>query len=186
MGYPKVTRGRLFYSPQDKKVFVSTNVTFLENDYVINFKPRSKVVLEELRGDMIAPQPTRVVEIREEEETSRPSQNITLPRRSGRIVRQPIRYGHEGETNVLVTDTDVDDPTPYNDTMKDIDKDKWLEAMNLEMESMYSNSVWEVVDPPENIRPIGCKWIFKKKERCRWESRDFQSYIKRPYTKGMG
>ena len=31
------------------------------------------------------------------------------------------------------------------------------------MESMYSNSVWELVDPPENVRPIGCKWIFKKK-----------------------
>ena len=28
---------------------------------------------------------------------------------------------------------------------------------------MYSNSVWELVDPPENVRPIGCKWIFKKK-----------------------
>ena len=47
--------------------------------------------------------------------------------------------------------------------MKDIDEDKQLEAMNLQMESMYFNSVWELVDPPENVRPIGCKWIFKKK-----------------------
>ena len=56
-------------------------------------------------------------------------------------MRQPIWYGHVGETNVLVADTNADDPTPYNDAMKDLDKDKWFEAMNLEMESMYSNSV---------------------------------------------
>ena len=46
VGYPKGIRGGL-----DKKVFVSTNVTFLEDDYMTNFKPRSKVVLEELRSD---------------------------------------------------------------------------------------------------------------------------------------
>ena len=53
VGYPKGTRGGLFYSPSDKKVFVSTNATFLEDDYMTNFKPRSKVVLEELRSDQI-------------------------------------------------------------------------------------------------------------------------------------
>ena len=31
------------------------------------------------------------------------------------------------------------------------------------MESMYSNSVRELVDQPEHVRPIGCKWIYKKK-----------------------
>ena len=39
VGYPKGTRGGLFYSPQDMKVFVSTNATFLENYYMANFKP---------------------------------------------------------------------------------------------------------------------------------------------------
>ena len=45
VGYPKGTRGGLFYSPSDKKLFVSTNATFLKDDYMTNFKPRSKVVL---------------------------------------------------------------------------------------------------------------------------------------------
>ena len=48
VGYPNGTRGGFFYSPSDKKVFVSTNATFLEDDYMTNFKPRSKVVLDEL------------------------------------------------------------------------------------------------------------------------------------------
>ena len=143
-------------------MFISTNTTFLENDYVTNFKPHSKVVLEELRGDIFIPQQTRVVEISEKDNITSPSQNITLPRRSVSTVRQP-RYKLEGETNVLVADNNVDDPSSYIDAMKYSNKDKWLEAMNLEMGSMYFNYVWELVNPPENVRLIGFKGILKKK-----------------------
>ena len=51
----------------------------------------------------------------------------------------------------------------YKHAMVDLDKDKWLTAMEQEMESMYSNSVMELVDLPESVWPIGCKWIYKKK-----------------------
>ena len=32
-------------------------------------------------------------------------------------------------------------------------------AMNLEIESLYFNSVWELVDLPEGVKPIWYKWI---------------------------
>jgi hypothetical protein len=48
VGYPKGTKGYLFYSPEDKKVFVATNARFLEEDYVNNFKPTSREVLDEI------------------------------------------------------------------------------------------------------------------------------------------
>ena len=48
VGYPKETRGYLFYSRKNNKVFVSTNAKFLENDYMSNFTPRSRVVLAEM------------------------------------------------------------------------------------------------------------------------------------------
>ena len=31
------------------------------------------------------------------------------------------------------------------------------------MESMYSNKVWELVEAPNWVKPIGCKWIYKRK-----------------------
>ncbi|KAK8619730.1 hypothetical protein V6N13_136010 [Hibiscus sabdariffa] len=31
------------------------------------------------------------------------------------------------------------------------------------MDSMSENQVWTLVEPPEGIKPIGCKWVFKKK-----------------------
>ena len=31
------------------------------------------------------------------------------------------------------------------------------------MDFMKVNDVWTLVDPPEGVKPIGYKWIFKKK-----------------------
>ncbi|KAL0367426.1 UNVERIFIED_CONTAM: hypothetical protein Sradi_3632700 [Sesamum radiatum] len=47
--------------------------------------------------------------------------------------------------------------------MSDIDSDKWLEAMKSEMDSMGSNQVWTLVDPPKGARLVGCKWVYKRK-----------------------
>ena len=132
VGYPKGTRGGLFYSPQDKKVFVSTNATFLENDYMANFKPRSKIVLEELQSDQIRPRPV-IVTGQRNEETTDPLQDVVAPRRSGRVSRQPIRYTGADEANVVVIDTSDDDPLSYKHAMDDPNKEKWLTAMDQEM-----------------------------------------------------
>ena len=53
LGYSKETKSYLFYNRKDNKVFVSTNTKFLEDDYVNNFNPRSKVVLVETRDDVV-------------------------------------------------------------------------------------------------------------------------------------
>ena len=49
------------------------------------------------------------------------------------------------------------------DAMQRSDSDKWLETMKSEIESMKVNDVWILVDPPEGVKPIGCKWLFKRK-----------------------
>ena len=53
VGYPKETRGYLFYSCNDNKVFVSTNAKFLENDYMNDYTPKSRVVLVEMNEPII-------------------------------------------------------------------------------------------------------------------------------------
>ncbi|KAL0411620.1 UNVERIFIED_CONTAM: hypothetical protein Slati_3751700 [Sesamum latifolium] len=50
--------------------------------------------------------------------------------------------------------------------MSNINSDKWLEAMKSEMDSMGSNQVWTLVDPPKGVRPVGCKWVYKRKLRA--------------------
>nr|GFC66328.1 retrotransposon protein, putative, Ty1-copia subclass [Tanacetum cinerariifolium] len=41
--------------------------------------------------------------------------------------------------------------------------EKWLNAMNVEMQSMKDNEVWVLVELPPNGKTVGSKWLFKKK-----------------------
>ena len=67
------------------------------------------------------------------------------------------------------------------------DKDKWLTAMEQEMESMYSNSVWELVDLHKSVRPIGCKWIYKKKRGVDGKVETFKArLVTKGYTQKEG
>ena len=139
VGYPKGTKGGLFYNPEEQKVIIFTHATFLEESHVNNFKPRSKMLIEEILGHSSLMQPTRVVEIRgeetnpslsgstrvvntreEEEETTDLSQRVVEPRRSRREIRLPKRY----EINIVVPDTNDNDPTSFEEAMVDADKDE--------------------------------------------------------------
>ena len=51
----------------------------------------------------------------------------------------------------------------YGEAMSDIISRHWQQALQFEMDFMYSNKVWTLVDPLEDIVPVGCKWIFKCK-----------------------
>ena len=101
----------MFYGPKDQKVIISTNARFLEEDYVTNHKPRSRIVLEELRGDR--PIQTSLIPIVLEETPQESVLNIPLPHHSGRFVEmhvdakpcgptinmpvaQPKEHGHDG------------------------------------------------------------------------------------------
>ena len=108
VGYPKGTVGGLFYSHKDNKVFVSTNAKFLENDYMNDYTPRSRVVLAEMNEPVIE-QP--MDENRDDVVVSDTPQDITHemtstqePRYSQRIVRPPVRFTSQGETNEAISE----------------------------------------------------------------------------------
>lgn len=58
---------------------------------------------------------------------------------------------------------DDDDPYTYKEAMEDVDCRHWKKAMQFEIESMFDNKVWSLVDLPKGIKPIGCKWVYKRK-----------------------
>ena len=88
VGYPRGTKGGLFYSPKDQKVIVSANARFLEEDYVMNHKTKSRIILEELRGDR--PVQTSLIPLVQEETPQESVLDIPLPRRSGRIIKTHV------------------------------------------------------------------------------------------------
>ncbi|WKA02463.1 hypothetical protein VitviT2T_020650 [Vitis vinifera] len=76
-------------------------------------------------------------------------------RRSGRTRRPPVQYTLLGEAFDRIPEEVNTEPVCYDDALQDKDADKWLVAMKSEMESMYSNQVWELVEPPKGVKPIG-------------------------------
>ncbi|GJV43656.1 retrotransposon protein, putative, ty1-copia subclass [Tanacetum coccineum] len=85
-----------------------------------------------------------------------------VPNLSARISQAPERYGfyidaeeHELEDHV--------EPPNYRYALSDLEFEKWLEAMNAEMQSMKDNQVWNLVDLPPNCKTVRSKWLFKKK-----------------------
>ncbi|KAH9723681.1 hypothetical protein KPL70_007198 [Citrus sinensis] len=77
--------------------------------------------------------------------------SLLEPRRSGRVTRLLAKYMFLGETYMAISDEHVQDLISYNEAIIDRDVEFWKKAMNQEMESMYSNKVWELVVAPNGI-----------------------------------
>jgi hypothetical protein len=77
---------------------------------------------------------------------------------------------------------DNDEPMTYTKAMMGPDSDKWLGTMESEIQSMHDNQVWNLVDPVNGVRPIGCNWVFKKKTD---KDRNFYIYKARLVAKGF-
>ena len=78
------------------------------------------------------------------------------------MTRAPERYGFVIDNNEAQV-IQNDEPLTYTEAILSSDSDRWQEAMESEIDSMYVNQVWSLVDAPEGVNPIGCKWVYKKK-----------------------
>ncbi|KAL0451725.1 UNVERIFIED_CONTAM: Copia protein [Sesamum latifolium] len=164
IGYPKKTAGYYFYDPSEQKVFVSRNTVFLEKGFPSDSR-RDEVLLEESSE-----------ELRHDSTTSFEPQVLTdsvpVLRRSTRESRALESYRFVGFSCQL-----DNDPKTYGEVISNIDSDKWLEAMKFKMDSIGSNQVWTLVDPPKGVRPVGCKWAYKRKLGAHGEVRAFKARL---------
>ncbi|GKC09916.1 reverse transcriptase domain-containing protein, partial [Tanacetum coccineum] len=52
---------------------------------------------------------------------------------------------------------DLNEPTSYKAAMLDSESNKWIDAMNAEIQSMMDNMVWVLVDLPPGYKTVGSK-----------------------------
>nr|GFB67081.1 retrotransposon protein, putative, Ty1-copia subclass [Tanacetum cinerariifolium] len=140
VGYPKETMGYSFYSPSENKEFVARNAEFFESK-LLDLKANHK---------------------EDDQEIDEPQSDINPIRKSSRTRRAPGRMCLyiDAEEHEL---GDLGEPANYKATLLDPESKKWLDAMNVEMQSMKDNDVWVLVELPPNARTVGSKWLFKKK-----------------------
>ena len=102
IGYPKGTRGYNFYSKSDMKVFVSTNAKFMKEEYIMNHIIRDmnewteKTKFPSIQDNVVLVDPQPLIL-----DTDKPN----MPRRSGKIIRPPVKLTLMGESSLTIPDT---------------------------------------------------------------------------------
>ncbi|GKE05474.1 retrovirus-related pol polyprotein from transposon TNT 1-94 [Tanacetum coccineum] len=119
IGYPKDMMGYYFYYPLENKIFVAQNVEFFDNSLMVQEASGSHGLLKSSRSG-------GGLELIQEEDTQ-PSKNTS------EIPQEPNRYGFyvDVEEHEL---GDLNEPPNYKAALSDPEFDKWLEAMNTEIQ----------------------------------------------------
>uniref|UniRef100_A0A2N9F9L9 Integrase catalytic domain-containing protein n=1 Tax=Fagus sylvatica TaxID=28930 RepID=A0A2N9F9L9_FAGSY len=86
--------------------------------------------------------------------------NEVEPRRSKRT-KTSKTFGPDFLTFML-----EDEPQSFKEAMSIPEAPLWKEAVNSEIESILQNHTWELVDLPPGCKPLGYKWIFKRKMKA--------------------
>ncbi|GKE81932.1 hypothetical protein Tco_1551932, partial [Tanacetum coccineum] len=88
--------------------------------------------------------------------------DISLPirRTSSRVSKPPqFYYGFHIEEDKISDSTlsELDEPANYKEAMASPEAAKWKEAIKSEIQSMYDNQVWNLVDTTTGLKMISTK-----------------------------
>ncbi|GKB15956.1 retrotransposon protein, putative, ty1-copia subclass [Tanacetum coccineum] len=133
--YPKETIGYYFYNPRENKIFVTRYAELFKNDDTHPSNDTS--------------------EQHHEVETH----SVEVPIcRSGRIPQAPDRYGFYVDVEEQELG-DLNKPPNYKATLSDHESNKWLDAMNAEMQSMKDNQ--KMTDIDGNVHTFNARLVAK-------------------------
>ncbi|GKA45588.1 retrotransposon protein, putative, ty1-copia subclass [Tanacetum coccineum] len=133
IGYLKEKIGYYFYFPPENKIVVTRYAEFFEKN----------LITQEVSG--------RAMDLQEIQDEDTSPFEIT-----GEI---PMEVEEAKEHSL----GDLNEPTSYKAATLDSESNKWIDAMNAEIQSMMDNMVWVLVDLPPSCKTVRSKWIFKKK-----------------------
>nr|GEU47325.1 zinc finger, CCHC-type [Tanacetum cinerariifolium] len=187
IGYPKETMGYSFYYPPENKVLVARNAKFLENSLITQVASGSLEDLEIIQEEDTHPSIDTSLNYEEDDLEIDKSQSDIIPiRRSTRTRHAPNRMSLyiDAEEHEL---GDLCEPANYKAALLDHESEKWLNAMNVEMQSMKDNEVWVLVELPPNVKTVGSKWLFKKKTDMDGVVHTYKAHlVAKGYTQTLG
>ncbi|GJW77999.1 putative RNA-directed DNA polymerase [Tanacetum coccineum] len=154
---------------------------FLKREMISKEDSKSKIDLEEIQ-ESVDVKPIVNIDTQQEVVTPVKPDDIFVPicKTSSRVSKPPqFYYGFYIEEDKIRDSTlsELDEPTNYKEAMESPGAAKWKEAMKREIQSMYDNQVWNLVDTTPGIKMVGCKWIFKKKTNMDGKVHNYKARI---------
>ena len=171
IGYAQNSKAYRILDSVSNSVVESREVEFIENKFINDSTPN----LEYPQKDTEVSQETTV----DQSNKSLSEYEMVEPRRSQRmrkskdmgpdfISSQAITFLVEGTRDSVINKIPIvlnieGDPQTFKEAMASRDSAFWKEAADDEMDSILSNNTWVLVDLPPGSKPIGCKWVFRRK-----------------------
>lgn len=135
MGVDHNSKGFRIYTNQ--KIIIERNIKVLDkNKTKIKFQQDPSSDYNSLTDDTLYENPTQV------------------PRRSERLRSKQANS---------VTELNFE-PKTYKQAISCKDKDKWILAMDQELQTIHDNLTWTPTKLPKDRNAIGCRWVFKIKQ----------------------
>lgn len=113
----------------------------------------------------------------EAEDEEAPQQETTQePRRNpARTTRRPPQEMYTPVANVV--EASVDEPQTIQEALSSPAASMWKQAMDEEMQQLYTNKTWTLQELPKGAEPIPCKWVFKIKRNERGEIERYKARL---------
>ncbi|GKB35786.1 DNA polymerase zeta catalytic subunit-like protein [Tanacetum coccineum] len=133
-------------------IIESVEADFFEN--IFPYKDKEKQIsnpMKRVMNDQLSQDET-------DKNSEIPQENVEPRRSKGAKVTKD--FGPDYMTYIV-----NEEPQTYKAAMESSETPYWKEAIQSEIDSIVHNNTWKLVDLPSRHKPIGHKWIFKKKLR---------------------
>lgn len=186
-GYPEGTKGYRLYNLSTGKFIRSRSVLFNENEFkqfnevkqedVIHIFSNSLDDVEDTNNEEIVEhvaenvdeQPADKDKIHEEnadklndEQTADENVDDVVERNIPELKEYPRRIRRRPEYLCLTSDKYI--PATYDEAIKCEDAEKWIVAMDSEIEALTENDTFTEIDRPTNVKLIGGRWVYTIKD----------------------
>ncbi|KAG8473572.1 hypothetical protein CXB51_035820 [Gossypium anomalum] len=136
LGYKAGVKGYKLWCPENRKVVISRDVVFDETAMLPNLSLKDS----------------------SNKENQKTKREIKPPKKYAEadLVAYALNVAEDIDAN--------QEPSNYSEAISCEDSEKWMFAMQEEMESLHKNKTWDLVKLPKGKKTVHCKWVFKKKE----------------------
>eukprot|EP00253_Pinus_taeda_P031154 PITA_31154 len=122
-----------------------------------------------------------------EEESEDEEPQTSGVRRLVRERRKPERYSPSTFCSNFSLSIIDDDPRTMKEAIDLEDGKLWKEALVDEMASLYKNEAWDLVELSDGRKPIGNKWMFKKKTNAEGKVEKYKAWlVAKGYSQVLG